>query len=151
MIVDANVLLYAADRSSRFHDGASDWLERALNGPSWIGLPWQSLVAFVRIATHPRAVARPLTAADAWRQVENWLAADVAWMPVPTDRHREVFGRLITVNDIRGNLVGDAHLAALAIEHGVGVCSADSDFARFPEVRWVNPVASAATPPDLAG
>ena len=143
MIVDANILLYATDRSSRFHDGASDWLERAMNGPGWVGLPWQSLVAFVRIATHPRAATQPLTAAGAWRQVENWLAADVAWVPNPTERHAEVLGRLITANDIRGNLVADAHLAALAIEHGLGVCSADSDFARFPDVRWFNPVAKA--------
>lgn len=147
MIVDANILLYATDRTSRFHGIARDWLERALNGPGWVGLPWQSLVGFLRIATHPRAVAQPLSAADAWRHIESWLAADVAWVPVPTERHGEVLGRLITANDIRGNLVTDAHLAALAIEHGLGVCSADSDFARFPEVRWVNPVARAGHQP----
>jgi uncharacterized protein len=142
VIVDANILLYATDRSSRFHAAARDWLEQGLNGLSWVGFPWQSLIAFLRIATHPRAVTEPLTAADAWRQVEKWLAADVAWVPLPTERHQEVLGGLITANDIRGNLVADAHLAALAIEHGVGVCSADSDFARFPEVRWINPVAT---------
>lgn len=142
MIVDANILVYAADRSSRFHDRARHWLEEALNGPVRIGLPWQSLTAFLRIVTHPRAAAAPLTGDDAWGLVENWLAADAAWVPVPTNHHREVLGRLITANDLRGNLVPDAHLAALAIEHGLGVCSADSDFARFPELRWVNPLAS---------
>ena len=120
MIVDANILLYATDRTSRFHDLARDWLERALNGPGWVGLPWQSLVAFLRTATHPRAVAQPLSAADAWRHVENWLAADVAWVPVPTERHGEVLGRLITANDIRGNLVTDAHLAAITSSPGKG-------------------------------
>jgi uncharacterized protein len=144
VIVDANILLYATDRSSRFHDPARAWLEQVLNGPGWIGFPWQSLVGFLRIATHPRASTEPLTPTKAWRHIEKWLAADVAWVPVPTDRHGEVLGRLITENEIRGNLIADAHLAALAIEHGVGVCSADSDFARFPEVRWVNPMASPA-------
>ncbi len=141
MIVDANILLYAVDRSSPQHERARTWLEEALNGYGRVGLPWPSLTAFLRIATHPRVSAHPLSQGDAWRFVEEWLAADPAWIPVPTDRHGEVLGRLLAEGDLRANLVADAHLAALAIEHGVGICSADSDFARFGGLEWFNPVA----------
>jgi uncharacterized protein len=140
MIVDANILLYAIDRSSAFHEAARDWLEAALNGPTRVGLPWATLTAFLRIATHPRASANPLTSAEAWRFVAEWLEAEPAWIPEPTSHHARVLERLIREGDLRGNLIPDAHLAALAIEHGVGVCSADSDFARFPDVRWTNPL-----------
>jgi len=103
-------------------------------------------VAFLRISTHPRAAEHPLAPAAAWRQVERWLAAEPAWIPLPTDRHPDVLGRLIAAYDLRGNLISDAHLAALAIEHGLTVCSADTDFARFTEIRWVNPVAPGDRP-----
>ncbi|ASR34915.1 twitching motility protein PilT [Prauserella marina] len=141
MIVDANVLLYAVDRASAFHGVAKDWLEGALNGSSRVGFPWVSLTAFQRIATHPWASASPITPREAWAYVEDWLANDNAWIPAPTGRHVKVLGALLTEGDLRGNLVTDAHLAALAIEHGVGVCSFDSDFARF-EVSWFHPVLS---------
>jgi hypothetical protein len=141
VIVDANVLLYAVDPSSRFHDRAHSWLEGALNGSARVGLPWASLLAFQRVSTNPRSTARPLTAARSWTFVREWLDAGNSWIPVPGERHAEILGRLIVDGDLRGNLVTDAHLAALAIEHGVGICSADSDFARFPELRWINPIA----------
>jgi toxin-antitoxin system PIN domain toxin len=140
MIVDANVLLYAVDASSPFHRSARDWLETSLNEPVRVGLPWASLLAFQRISTHPRASARPLTPHEAWSFVAEWLDADATWVPVPGERHAEILSGLIVAGDLRGNLVTDAHLAALAIEHGVGVCSADSDFARFPQISWVNPI-----------
>jgi hypothetical protein len=144
VIVDANILLYAADRGSKFHAPAAAWMEDALNGPARVGLPWPSLTAFVRIVTHPRASSSPLTPQEAWSVVDDWLAAGAAWIPVAGARHAEVFRRLVIDGDLRGNLVPDAHLAALAIEHGVGICSADSDFARFPGLDWVNPVGGAA-------
>jgi uncharacterized protein len=140
MIVDANILLYAVDASSQFHEPARNWLESSLNEPSRVGLPWVSLLAFQRISTHPRASTRPLSPRQAWSFVADWLDADAAWVPVPGERHAEIIRDLIVTGDLRGNLVTDAHLAALAIEHGVGVCSTDSDFARFPQVTWVNPV-----------
>lgn len=140
MIVDANILLYAVDEASPFHPPAREWLEDALNGPTQVGLPWVSLTAFQRIATHPRASISPLSAEQAWSRVTDWLAAEQAWVPTPTNRHAEILGDLIVRGDLRGNLVTDAHLAALAIEYGVGVCSADSDFARFPAVTWINPI-----------
>jgi len=140
VIVDANILLYAVDESSVFHGRARRWLEDALNGSRRVGLPWQSLVAFVRISTNARAMAEPLSAAQAWALVDGWLDAPAAWIPQPTAGHREILRRLVTEFDLRGNLVSDAVLAALCIEHGVAMVSADSDFARFPEVAWVNPV-----------
>jgi uncharacterized protein len=140
VIVDANVLLYAVDASSPFHQPAKAWLETALNEPARVGLPWASLLAFQRISTHPRASLSPLTPSVAWSFVTDWLDADATWVPVPGERHAEIVRDLIVAGDLRGNLVSDAHLAALAIEHGVGVCSADSDFARFPQVNWVNPL-----------
>lgn len=140
MLVDANILLYAADRESPFHEAASSWLTRVLNGSRRVGLPWQCLVAFVRISTHPRASAHPLQPARAAEFVEAWLEPDVAWIPRPGPGHATIFGQLVSKYHVTGNLVSDAHLAALAVEHGLTVCSADSDFARFAEVRWDNPV-----------
>lgn len=141
MLVDANILLYARDEASAAHEVARDWLEAHLNGPARVGLAWPSLVAFVRISTHPRAYAQPLPPRAAWQQVQDWLAAPAAWIPTPTQRHAEVLGRLLVRYELRANLVPDADLAALAYEHGLAVCSADTDFARFTEVRWVNPLA----------
>jgi toxin-antitoxin system PIN domain toxin len=141
VLVDANVLLYAVHSGAAQHDRAVTWLTEQLNGPRRIGLPWQSLNAFLRIATHPRAFAHPLDAATAWACVGDWLAAPAAWVPEPGRDYARVFGELVTTYDIRGNLVPDAALAALAIEHGVGVASADTDFARFSQLRWQNPFA----------
>ena len=141
MLVDANILLYAVDRESRFHGRAMAWLEGGLNGTRRIGLPWSSLVAFVRIATHPRALRRPLQPAAAWELVEAWLDAPAAWIPTPGPAHREILGRLVRDLDLRGNLVADAAVAALCVEHGLDIVSADTDFARFTELTWINPVA----------
>jgi toxin-antitoxin system PIN domain toxin len=141
-LVDANLLLYARDSDSTFHDAARSWLTDQLNGSTRVGLPWQCLVAFVRISTHPRAYEQPLSGPEAWRQVEEWLDAEVAWIPAPTTRHADVLGTLIRRYGLRGNLVSDAHLAALAVEHGLTLYSADTDFARFGEVRWIDPLAS---------
>ena len=140
MLVDANILLYAVDDSSPFHLRARTWLEDALNGERRVGLPWQSLTAFVRISTNPRALASPLKPADAYDLVEQWLDVPVAWVPQPTRAHRAVLGRLVRELDLRGNLVADAVLATLCLEHGLTMVSADSDFARFPELQWINPV-----------
>lgn len=141
MLVDANILLFAVDARSPFHASAEHWLTEQLNGVRRVALPWLSLAAFVRISTHPKASAEPLTPAQAWQYVEDWLACDTAWIPNPTDHHGQVLGDLITKYELRGNLVTDAQLAALAIEHGLRVCSTDTDFARFEEVGWVNPLA----------
>lgn len=141
MLVDANLLLYAVDSAAPAHDRASAWLTERLNGDQRVGIPWESLTAFVRIVTHPRATARPLGSDGAWAFVEDWLGLPNVWIPGPTDRHADVFGSLVRRYRLTGNLIPDAHLAALAVEHGLQVCSADTDFARFTEIRWHNPVA----------
>ena len=140
MLVDADVLLHAVDEQSRAHASARNWLEESLNGSRRVGLPWQSLLAFVRIVTHPRALPTPLSPADAWSFVSDWLDAPTAWVPHPGRGYRDILGRLVTDLDLRGNLVSDAALAALALEHGLAVVSADSDFARFREIKWLNPL-----------
>lgn len=139
MIVDANVLLYAVDKQSHFHSSARTWLEQALNGIERVGLPWVSLLAFQRISTHPRVSSSPLAPAEAWSFITDWLDADLTWVPTPGNRHHSILGRLLLNGDLRGNLVTDAHLAALAIEYGTAVCSFDSDFARFEDIRWISP------------
>lgn len=143
MLVDANVLLYAIDADSRFHNAARGWLESALNGTRRVGIAWSSLVGFVRIATNPRTSDHPLTPQEAWAFVEGWLDAPTVWVPEPGSGHREILGRVIADLDLRGNLVSDAVLAALCVEHGLMMVSADSDFARFTEIEWLNPVAVA--------
>jgi len=141
VLVDANLLLYAVDDRSPFHARARGWLEGAINGDRRVGLPWQCLSAFARIATNPRASERPLSPAAAWRYVQDWLAHERTWIPQPTDRHADVLGGLITRYDLRGPSITDATLAALAIEHGLAIYSADTDFARFTEIEWVDPLA----------
>ena len=141
MLIDANLLIYAVDATAPEHRKASDWLTDQLNGDRRVGLPWESLTAFLRITTHPRATTQPLGPAEAWRFVHDWLAVDLVWMPAATARHADVLAGLLGRYRISGNLVPDAHLAALAIEHGLEICSTDTDFARFTEVRWRNPIA----------
>jgi toxin-antitoxin system PIN domain toxin len=140
VILDANLLLYARNRADPRHPAARAWLEEALNGPTRVGLPWWTLAAFVRIATNPRAFDVPLSPDDAARQVEEWLAAPRAWLAEPSVHYAEVFANLVRSYQVRGPLVTDAQLAALAIDHGVAVVSTDADFARFREVEWVNPL-----------
>jgi len=140
MLLDANLLLYALHKGADQHEAAADWLTEQLNGPRRVGLPWPSLGAVLRISTHPRAFQRPLSPATAWERVTDWLAAPVAWIPEPGPEYPQVLGELITTYDVRGNLMPDAALAALAIEHGVTLYSTDTDFARFRELRWHNPL-----------
>lgn len=141
MIVDANVLLYAVDERSPHHRTAVGWLQSALNGVERVGLPWSSLLAFQRIITHPRVSAAPLNAAAAWSFITDWLDAEQVWIPAPGPRHRQILGQLLVGNELRANLVPDAQLAALAIEHGTPICSFDTDFARFSQITWIRPEA----------
>jgi toxin-antitoxin system PIN domain toxin len=140
MLLDANLLLYAVHRGAEQHEAAAAWLTEQLNGPRRVAIPWQSLAAFVRISTHPRAYDRPLDGTTAWELVTAWLDAPVAWIPQPGPKYPRLLGELISTYDVRGNLVPDAMLAALAIEHGLTLYSADTDFARFRELRWENPL-----------
>ncbi len=143
MIIDANILLYARNVADPRHDLARTWLEGALNGSTRVGLPWWTLTAFVRIATNARAFPVPLTAEEAAHQVDEWLDAPRAWIAQPSTEYRQVFTSLVRDHDVRGPLVSDAQLAALAIDHGVPVISTDADFARFRAVEWIDPLAVA--------
>jgi toxin-antitoxin system PIN domain toxin len=140
MLLDANLLLYAVHKRAEQHEQASSWLTEQLNGPRRVGFPWQSINAFLRISTHPRAFRRPLDPAIAWARVTDWLTPSVAWIPEPGRDYRRILGELISTYEVRGNLIPDAALAALAIEHGIGLASTDTDFARFRELRWDNPL-----------
>ena len=141
MLIDANILLYAVDEDSPFHSPSKEWLEGALNGPRRVALPWQSLTGFLRIVTNPRAMADPLGPGDAWAIVESWLDARNTWIPQPGPGHREILGSLVCELHLSANRIPDAVLAALCLEHGLSIVSADSDFARFTELEWINPVA----------
>lgn len=145
ILLDANLLIYAHVRSFPQHAPARDWLDAQLGGGGPVGLPWPSLLAFLRIVTNPRVFERPEPMADAWRQVRAWLDAEVVWVPQPTDRHCGVLGTLLADAGMQANLVPDAHLAALAIEHGLLLCSTDGDFGRFTELRWQNPLATSGS------
>ena len=140
ILVDANILIYAHVSSFAQHSIARDWLDQQLNGPSPVGLPWASMLAFLRLVTNPRVFERPEPIGDAWQQVHAWLACETAWIPQPTERHAELLGQFLTLPGIHGNLIPDAHLAALAVEHGLTLCSTDGDFARFRGLRWLNPI-----------
>jgi len=141
MLVDANILLYAVDSTSPFFEKADRWLTNALNGTRRVGIPWMSLSAFVRISTNPRATRRPLTPTEAGEHVDGWRDAPTAWIPQPGRGHRDILRDLTIRLDLRSGLVSDAVLAAICIEHGLDIVSADSDFARFTELTWINPVA----------
>ena len=141
ILVDTNLLVYAKVAGFEEHERAADWFDARLNGAAGVGLPWASLLGFVRVVSNPRVFSNPLSVADAWRQVEEWCGRDVVFRPEPTERHREVLRGLMRGSVRRANLVPDAHLAALAIEYGLTLCSADGDFARFPGLAWENPLA----------
>lgn len=140
MLLDANLLLYAVDERSPQHASAKEWLSDTLAGSRRVALPWQTIGAFVRIVTHPRVTTNPLSGAEAWAFVQEWLDVPICWIP-PTSIHTaRILGEIIERHGLTGNAIPDAQLAALAIEHGLSVVSADSDFARLPEVRWENPL-----------
>jgi uncharacterized protein len=140
ILVDANLLIYAVTPGFPQHDRARAWLQRQLSGTAAVGLPWASLLAFVRVASNPRIFERPRALPQAWSQVEEWLDLRPVWQPQPTERHREILGAFLGAVAPGPDLVPDAHLATLAVEHGLTLCSTDGDFARFPGLRWENPL-----------
>ena len=141
ILVDANLLVYARIADFREHDAARAWLDDRLNGTVGVGLSWPSLLAFVRLVSNPRVFAHPMSVERAWLQVRAWLSCTPAWIPTPTDRHADILESLLPRIDDKPKLVPDAHLAALAMEYGLILQSADHDFSRFPALRWENPLA----------
>jgi len=138
-VVDANVLLYAVNADAPHHVPSRRWLDHALTGGDTVGLSWLPLLAFVRLSTKAEIVRAPLTAAEAMQQVDDWLTAPTAHLLHPGQRHAGIHADLLSEIGTGGNLVSDAHLAALAIEHRARVVSFDNDFAHFPGVRWDRP------------
>jgi toxin-antitoxin system PIN domain toxin len=141
ILVDANLLIYAHVSTFPQHEAARRWLDGQLNGPGPVGLAWASIVAFLRIVTNPRVFERPAPMESAWRQMQDWLGCETVWTPIPAENHAEILGRFLGLPGMQANLVPDADLAAIAVAHGLTLCSTDGDFARFPELRWTNPLA----------
>ena len=139
-LVDVNVLLYAVDETSPQHERARGWLEAVLSGTETVALTWLVLLAFVRLSTRAAVFTAPMTADEALDIVDGWLAQPAVVLVHPTDRHVAVLRRLLGSVGTAGNLTTDAHLAALAIEHGAVLCSADADFSRFAGLTWQNPL-----------
>lgn len=140
-LVDANLLLYAMDTSAPRHARARRWLEVELSGDETVAFAWSALLAFIRLSTSPRVFESPLDPSEAFAIVEGWLSRSNAAVVHPAERHLALLRDFLVPLGTAGNLTSDAHLAALALEHGAELCSSDSDFARFPGVRWVDPLA----------
>lgn len=141
ILVDANILLYAEDRLSPLHDRARDWWDERLSGTETVCLCWTVLSAFIRIGTSARVFQRPLSLEEANSRVGSWLDQPCTRLIHPTQRHWAAFQQMLVQGQALGNLVTDAHLAALALEHGCELCSTDTDFSRFPKLKWRNPLA----------
>jgi uncharacterized protein len=137
---DINLLLYAVNADSPHHDRARPWLEEILSGTESVGFAWLVLLGFVRLSTNHVAVERPLSASGAIDYVDEWLTRSVASIVEPTTHHIAVLRRLLEPLGTAGNLTSDAHLAALAIEHGAELCSGDADFSRFEGLRRTDPL-----------
>lgn len=140
ILPDANLLLYSVNANAPQHRRAKAWLEQIFSGPETIGLSWMSLLAFLRVSTNP-VFAHPLPVERAFDEIEHWLGQPTSTIVTPGPRHARILRELLLPLGTAGNLTSDAHLAALAIEHGAQLCSADSDFARFTGLKWTNPLA----------
>ncbi len=140
ILVDVNLLLYAYDTTSKHHAGARAWWEHSLSRAQPVRLAWATILAFLRIATNPRALSSPMTVEEACEHVSEWLDRPMLDVLEPTPRHWDILRSLVVEHQGLANLVPDAHLAALAIEHGATLCSTDEDFSRFPSLRWENPL-----------
>lgn len=141
ILVDANVLLYAYDRASGFHEAAAGWLETLLASAEPVGVSWSVVLAFLRITTSRRMLLEPLSMPEAVSVVSQWLERPNVQVVEPGDRHWRILGSLLVETQIRGADVMDAHLAALALEHGATIGTHDRDFARFPGLKTLDPLA----------
>jgi toxin-antitoxin system PIN domain toxin len=142
ILIDANLLLYAYHPRAERHEKSRAWLDAALSGPELVRFAWLTLWAFLRIATAPRVFERPLSASEAGTAISSWLAQPTAGVVEPGERHWELLRGLLREGQASGPLVMDAVLAAIAIEHGATLCTTDRDFARFPGLKWINPLVS---------
>ena len=141
IVLDVNILLYAYDPTSSRHDRARSWLEGVFSGEEPIGLPWQTVGAFLRIVTNSKISGHRVTPQEAGVVIDRWLEHPLVVLLTPGDHHWPLLRKMVIEGQAHGPLVTDAQLAALAIENGGVLYSADRDFARFPGLRWVNPLA----------
>jgi uncharacterized protein len=141
ILVDANLLLYAEDSLSEHHEAARTWWDTQLSGSDPVDLCWPVLSAFIRIGTNARLHQRPLTLKEATERVQSWLDQTCVRVIQPTDQHWTIFQQMLRGGSAVGNLVSDAHLAALAVEHNCVLHSTDADFSRFRGLKWRNPIA----------
>lgn len=141
ILVDANLLLYAEDSLSEHHEAARTWWDGQLSGSEPVGLCWPVLNAFIRIGTNPRLHQRPLMLKEVIERVQSWLDQPCVRILQPTDQHWRIFQQMLQSGKAVGNLVSDAHLAALAAEHNAVLYSTDADFSRFRGLKWRNPLA----------
>jgi toxin-antitoxin system PIN domain toxin len=141
IVLDANILLYAYDSDSDQHAKARAWVEQAFSGASPVGLPWQTVTAFVRIVTNPRLSGKRFTPADVIEIVDQWVNQPNLRLLAPGDHHWSFLRQMIMDGQARGPLVTDAQLAAITIEYGGVLHTTDRDFSRFPGLRWKNPLA----------
>ena len=142
ILVDANLLVYAYNTSSPQHDGAREWLETVLSGDEEVGFALVTLMAFLRLTTSQSLLRNPFTPAEAIAIVRAWLASPNVRLIAPTEFHWSTLDEVCRTGQARGPLLMDAHLAALALEHGATLCTTDRDFARFPRLRAVDPLSS---------
>jgi len=142
ILVDANILLYAENSEGRLHEAACEWWDHQLSGTMPVCLCWTVINAFIRIGTNPRVYDAPLTIEQALARVQSWLEQPCVRIITPTSQHWKTLKNLLRKSQAVGNLVSDAHLAALAIEHGCVLYSTDADFARFQSLKWRNPLGS---------
>ena len=140
ILVDANLLLYAEDSLSEHHEVARTWWDAQLSGSDPVGLCWPVLTAFIRIGTNARLHQRPLTLKEATERVQSWFNQSCVCIVQPTDQHWTIFQQMLRSGNAVGNLVSDAHLAALAVEHNCVLHSTDADFSRFRGLKWKNPI-----------
>lgn len=139
-LLDVNLLIYAVDEESSHHERALRWFEQTLSESETVAFAWHALVGFLRITTKPRGARSPWPIESALDEMQRWLAQPVSTVIHPTDRHAAVLRDLLGPLGTGGNLTSDAHLAALAIEHGAKLCSHDNDFSRFAGLSWVDPL-----------
>jgi uncharacterized protein len=140
ILIDANLLLYAFDLSSPHHRSARQWLTAALSSPGSVALSWATILAFLRLSTDVRLLRNPLTTTEATSLVSEWLERPNVIVVAAGERHWAILRGLLAEAQVRGALVTDAHIAALALEHGATLATVDRDFARFLGLRFFNPL-----------
>jgi uncharacterized protein len=140
IVLDANILLYAYDSTSAKHAQAREWLETVFNEEPLLGIPWQTISAFLRVVTNAGLPGQRFTVEEAVKVVDQWMAQPNVRFLAPGEEHWNLLRRMLLTGQARGPMVTDAQLAAITLEHGGTLCSTDRDFARFPGLRWSNPL-----------